>query len=92
MSLKTELEGFCRHPQGYFYIQDVNGNYLSPARFLVSLSQEVMNSRYGFRKSGTQREYWIYQQGFLGAKGVAAHVGIIPERNRGQIPIKLIGI
>ena len=83
MSLKTELEGLCRHPQGYFYVQDAQGNYLSPARFLVALPKETLNARYGFRVSGGQKEYWIYQQGFLGAKEEFIFRTYVPEGRLG---------
>ena len=83
MSLKTELEGFCRHPQGYFYIQDAQGNYVSPARFLVGLTPEIFNARYGFRVSGGQKEYWIYKQGFLGAKEEFIFRTYVPEGRLG---------
>ena len=83
MSLKTELEGLCKHPQGYFYVQDVHGNYLSPARFLVSLTPELLEARYGFRTSGGQKEYWIYKQGFLGAKEEFIFRTYVPEGRLG---------
>ena len=83
MSLKTELEGLCRHPQGYFYVQDVHGNYLSPARFLVSLPPELLEARYGFRTIGGQKEYWIYKQGFLGAKEEFIFRTYVPEGRLG---------
>ena len=83
MRLKTELEGFCRHPQGYFYVQDAQGNYLTPARFLVGLPPETLNARYGFRSSEGQREYWIYKQGFSGAKEEFIFRTYIPEGRLG---------
>lgn len=83
MSLKTELEGFCRHPQGYFYVQDSEGNYLSPARLLLSLSPQIMNSRYGFRASGTQKEYWIYKQGAYGTQEEFIFRTYVPEGRLG---------
>ncbi len=83
MSLQTEIEGFCRHPQGYYYLQDANGNYFTPAQFLVSLPREVLNSRYGFRTSGGQREYWIYQQGFSSSQEEFIFRTYIPEGRLG---------
>ena len=56
MSLKTELESMCRHPDGYFYVQDASGKYRTPIVFLCSLSQDVLNARYGFRLVGGQKE------------------------------------
>jgi len=83
MSLKTEIEGFCRHPQGYFYLQDASGNYFTPAQFLISLSPEILNARYGFRASGGQKEYWIYQQGFSGSNEEFIFRTYIPEGRGG---------
>ncbi|MEI6072490.1 MAG: hypothetical protein WCS31_11910 [Verrucomicrobiae bacterium] len=83
MSLKTEIEGFCRHPQGYYYFQDASGNYFTPAQFLVLLPPEVLSARYGFRTTGGQREYWIYQQGFSSSKEEFIFRTFIPEGRLG---------
>ena len=83
MSLKTEIESFCRHPQGYYYLQDANGTYVTPAHFLVSLSPEILNARYGFRTVGGQREYWVYQHGFSSAKEEFIFRTYIPEGRLG---------
>lgn len=83
MSLKTELEGFCRHPQGYFYVQDAKGNYLSPFQFLVSLPPEIQNSRFRFQTSGGHREYWVFQQGYSGTKEEFVFRTYIPEGRLG---------
>lgn len=79
MSLKTELEAYCRHPQGYFYVQDANGSYHSPVKFLISLSPEILNARYGFRSTGGHKEYWVYKDGLYGSKEEFVFRTYVPE-------------
>ncbi len=83
MSLKTELEGFCRHPQGYYYVQDASGNYFTPFQFLVALPKEILNSRFRFQTSGGQREYWVQKQGYSGIKEEFVFRTYIPEGRLG---------
>lgn len=83
MSLKTELESMCRHPDGYFYVQDATGKYRTPIVFLCSLSPDILNARYGFRSTGGQKEYWIYRTDYGASTEEFVFRTYVPEGRQG---------
>lgn len=83
MSLKSELEAMCRHPDGYLYVQDAAGKYRTPIVFLCSLPPDILNARYGFRNVGGQKEYWVYRNEHGSTREEFVFRTYVPEGRQG---------